>query len=81
MWYIGDEWDATHTLREIRLLKSLGKHENIIGLADLNICQAEDELYMMLELMDTDLHRLIQSSTSLSARHLRYVYYKKMSLH
>lgn len=25
----GDEWDATHTLREIRLMKGLGRHENV----------------------------------------------------
>lgn len=25
----GDEWDATHTLREIRLMKCLGEHENV----------------------------------------------------
>lgn len=26
----GDEWDATHTLREIRLMRCLGAHENVI---------------------------------------------------
>lgn len=25
----GDEWDATHTLREIRLMRCLGAHENV----------------------------------------------------
>ncbi len=25
----GDEWDATHTLREIRLMRCLGVHENV----------------------------------------------------
>ena len=24
-----DEWDATHTLREIRLMRCLGAHENV----------------------------------------------------
>ncbi len=27
--YANDEWDAKHTLREIRLLKLLGKHPNV----------------------------------------------------
>lgn len=27
----GDEWDATHTLREIRLMRCLGAHENVSG--------------------------------------------------
>lgn len=26
-----DEWDATHTLREIRLMRCLGGHENVSG--------------------------------------------------
>ncbi|TYZ60503.1 hypothetical protein PybrP1_007955, partial [[Pythium] brassicae (nom. inval.)] len=67
----GDEWDATHTLREIRLMRCLGAHENIISLKDLSMCQEKDELYMMMELADTDLHRLIQSSCPLTEGHIR----------
>jgi serine/threonine protein kinase len=29
----GDEWDATHTLREIRLMRCLGEHENVCSSA------------------------------------------------
>ncbi|RHY34990.1 hypothetical protein DYB32_000480 [Aphanomyces invadans] len=67
----GDEWDATHTLREIRLMRCLGEHENIISLKDLTMCVEKDELYMMMELADTDLHRLIQSSCPLTEGHIR----------
>ncbi|CCI48115.1 unnamed protein product [Albugo candida] len=72
----GDEWDATHTLREIRLMRCLGAHENVISLVDLDMCEEKDELYMMMELADTDLHRLIQSSCPLSDGHVRVIMFQ-----
>ncbi|ETV95686.1 CMGC/MAPK protein kinase [Aphanomyces invadans] len=75
----GDEWDATHTLREIRLMRCLGEHENIISLKDLTMCVEKDELYMMMELADTDLHRLIQSSCPLTEGHIRVIMYQLLS--
>lgn len=75
----GDEWDATHTLREIRLMRCLGAHENIISLKDLSMCKDKDELYMMMELADTDLHRLIQSSCPLTEGHIRVIMYQLLS--
>ncbi|KAE9026950.1 hypothetical protein PF011_g2304 [Phytophthora fragariae] len=75
----GDEWDATHTLREIRLMRCLGAHENIISLKDLSMCKEKDELYMMMELADTDLHRLIQSSCPLTEGHIRVIMYQVLS--
>ncbi|CAI5727158.1 unnamed protein product [Peronospora destructor] len=74
-----DEWDATHTLREIRLLRWLGVHENIISLKDLSMCKEKDELYMVMELVDTDLHRLIQSSCLLTEGHVRVIMYQILS--
>jgi serine/threonine protein kinase len=53
--------DGKHTLREIRMMRWLGKHPNIISLKDLCVNVEEDELYVVMELMDTDLHRIIQS--------------------
>lgn len=49
--------DAKHVLREIRLMRHMGKHENIITLEDLIVREAADELYIVMELLDTDLHR------------------------
>ena len=54
--------DAKHVLREIRLMRYLGIHENIIALEDLMIRESADELYIVMELLDSDLHRVIQSS-------------------
>lgn len=55
--YANDDWDARHTLREIRLLRLLGPHPNVISLYDLALFEDKTELYMMMELMDCDLHR------------------------
>lgn len=67
--YANDEWDARHTLREIRLLKLLGPHPNVITLYDLSLFEEKSELYMMMEVMDCDLHHIIQSKQSLSEMH------------
>ena len=75
----GDEWDATHTLREIRLMRSFGQHESIISLSDLSMREDKDELYMMMELVDTDLHRLLQSKTALSEDHVRIMMYQLLN--
>lgn len=67
--YANDEWDARHTLREVRLLKLLGPHPNVISLFDLSVFEEKTELYMMMELMDCDLHHIIQSKQGLSEMH------------
>jgi serine/threonine protein kinase len=69
--FANDEWDARHTLREIRLMKLLGPHPNIISLYDLSMFDDKAELYMMMELMDCDLHRIIQSKQALTDMHLK----------
>lgn len=64
--------DAKHVLREIRLMRYLGTHPNIITLEDLWIKEQHDELYIVMELLDSDLHRIIQSSQPLSDAHFRF---------
>mmetsp|Transcript_28549 Transcript_28549/g.37369 ORF Transcript_28549/g.37369 Transcript_28549/m.37369 type:complete len:479 (+) Transcript_28549:51-1487(+) len=64
--------DAKHVLREIRLMRYLGVHPNIITLEDLWIKDQHDELYIVMELLDSDLHRIIQSSQPLSDAHFRF---------
>lgn len=48
--YANDEWDARHTLREIRLLKLLGNHPNVFSFdycsfsfncSDFSICSLD----------------------------------------
>ena len=65
---------AKHTLRELRLLRYLGHHPNIMCLENAMIMPEEDEVYLVMSIMDTDLHRVIQSQQSLSDQHLRVFY-------
>ena len=69
-------YDGKHTLREIRLLRHCGQHPNVITLRDLAVDEAHDELYIVMEAMDTDLHRIIQSSQSLGESHLKHFLYQ-----
>jgi len=71
--------DAKRILREIKLLRHFN-HENILGLKDiLKPNQPRDrfnEVYIVTELMDTDLHQIIQSSQPLSNEHIQYFVYQ-----
>lgn len=64
--------DAKHILREIRLMRYLGKHPNIIGIKDLFLRPGYDEIYIVMDFLDTDLHRVIQSEQPLSMQHNRH---------
>ncbi|EQC40987.1 CMGC/MAPK protein kinase [Saprolegnia diclina VS20] len=64
--------DAKHTLREISLMQCLGNHPNIVSIKDMCVNVADDELYIIMDFMDTDMHRVIQSSQALSDSHHRY---------
>lgn len=62
-----DEWDARHTLRELRLMRLLRGHPNIINLLDAVLGK---DLFIVMELMDSDLHRIITSKQPLTASHV-----------
>jgi serine/threonine protein kinase len=64
--------DAKHVLRETRLLRHMGKHENIITLQDISYREHSDEIYLIMELMDSDLHRILQSQQSLTEQHFQF---------
>jgi serine/threonine protein kinase len=68
--------DAKHVLREMRLLRYMGRHENIISLDDLFFRDTQDELYIVMELMDSDLHHIIQSKQSLTEQHFQHFMYQ-----
>ena len=70
--------DAKRTLREIKLLRHL-KHENVIRIVDVVAPPALEEftdVYVMYELMDTDLHQIIRSKQPLSDDHCQYFVYQ-----
>lgn len=68
---------CTRTLREIKLLRHF-RHENIIAILDIIRPQNyEDfkEVYLIQELMETDLHRVIRTQ-ELSDDHCQYFIYQ-----
>ncbi len=68
--------DSKHVLREIRCMRLLGAHVNVVSMLDLFCNDCNDELYIVMELMDSDLHRIIQSPQTLSDAHHRYFMYQ-----
>ncbi|KAH7289397.1 hypothetical protein KP509_31G073600 [Ceratopteris richardii] len=70
--------DARRTLREIRLLRRL-RHENVIAVRDI-MCQTDrtsfNDVYIVYDLMDTDLHHIIRSSQPLTDDHCQYFIYQ-----
>ena len=75
-----DEIDAKRILREIKLLKHF-RHENIVSLVDMmppNVKYVEDfnDVYLVTDLMETDLHRIVYSKQKLSIDHAQYFIYQ-----
>lgn len=70
--------DAKRTLREIKLVRHL-QHENIVQIKDIipptNRVNFKD-VYVVYELMDTDLHQIIRSPQPLSDDHVQYFLYQ-----
>uniref|UniRef100_A0AAJ7SIN9 Mitogen-activated protein kinase 7-like n=1 Tax=Petromyzon marinus TaxID=7757 RepID=A0AAJ7SIN9_PETMA len=55
------------------------KHDNVIAIRDLLLPQDPrnfKDVYVVLDLMESDLHQIIHSSQSLSAEHVRYFLYQ-----
>jgi mitogen-activated protein kinase 1/3 len=70
--------DAKRILREIKLLQHFD-HPNIIKLTDmLNPLSKEDfeDLYLVMEYMQSDLYRIVYSDNELSEDHIAYVIYQ-----
>lgn len=68
-----------HILREVRLLKHFRDHENVVSLVDI-MAPAEghpwNDVYLVLEKMDTDLHYVIHSNQQLSMDHVQWIMYQ-----
>ncbi|EME29572.1 Extracellular signal-regulated kinase 1 [Galdieria sulphuraria] len=70
--------DARRILREVKLLRHF-KHENIIGLKQIlrpSSFEAFEDVYLVTELMETDLHQIIVSKQSLTEEHFQYFIYQ-----
>jgi len=71
---------AKRILREIKLLKHLN-HPNIIGIKDIQNPQSVedfDNIYLVLEYMQSDLHRVIYSENQLSESHIGFIVYQML---
>ncbi|KAJ5070351.1 mitogen-activated protein kinase [Anaeramoeba ignava] len=72
--------DAKRTLREIKLLKHF-KHQNIMTLIDILIPDSKsdfNDVYLVSELVDTDLRRVILSKQKLTNEHIQYFLYQML---
>ncbi|KAE8055342.1 hypothetical protein FH972_012187 [Carpinus fangiana] len=70
--------DAKRTLREIKLLSHM-EHENVIAIKDIirpAKKEAFNDVYIVYELMDTDLHQIIRSDQQLTDDHFQYFLYQ-----
>ncbi|KAJ0410232.1 hypothetical protein P43SY_002564 [Pythium insidiosum] len=72
--------DAKRILREIRLMRHLN-HPNLVNLVDLirpPSLQEFNDVYIVTDLMETDLHRVIHSNQSISDDHVQYFLYQML---
>ncbi|XP_006875421.1 PREDICTED: mitogen-activated protein kinase 7 [Chrysochloris asiatica] len=71
--------NAKRTLRELKILKHF-KHDNIIAIKDIlrpMVPYGEfKSVYVVLDLMESDLHQIIHSSQPLTLEHVRYFLYQ-----
>lgn len=72
--------DAKRTLREIRILRHLGSHDNIVSLLDFTVMPNDaktfDDVYLIMEKWPCDLDRIISSRQQLSNQHLQLFTYQ-----
>ncbi|KAM3138914.1 hypothetical protein pb186bvf_008927 [Paramecium bursaria] len=72
--------DAKRIVREIKLLQFF-QHENIISLIDIlrpDQRTGFNDIYIVTELMETDLHRVIYSRQDLTEEHIQYFMYQTL---
>ncbi|ELU10585.1 hypothetical protein CAPTEDRAFT_53207, partial [Capitella teleta] len=67
---------AKRTYREIKILRHF-KHDNIIAIREiLKQNDSIEDVYIVLDLMESDLHRIIHSQQPLTEEHVRYFFYQ-----
>lgn len=66
------------TLREIKLLRHFQGHENITCILDIFKLGGDDfnEVYLVQELMEADMHQIIRSHQKLTNAHFQYFIYQ-----
>lgn len=72
--------DAKRIVREIHLLRSFN-HDNVIRVVDLFTPQGQsdfNDVYIVSDLMETDLHRVIYSLQPLQQEHIQFFLYQML---
>ncbi|EGF83788.1 hypothetical protein BATDEDRAFT_7947 [Batrachochytrium dendrobatidis JAM81] len=70
---------AKRAIREIKLLRHFTGHENITSILDMEVTEQDDqyeEIYLVQELMEADLHQIIRSAQALTDAHYQYFIYQ-----
>ncbi|KAJ1624024.1 kinase-like domain-containing protein, partial [Pavlovales sp. CCMP2436] len=75
-----DAVDCKRILRELKLLRHFN-HENVLGLRDImspppGKPETWKDMYLVTELLDTDLHYIIHSKQALTDDHIQYFVYQ-----
>ncbi len=65
------------TYREIKILRHLVNHENIITIRDVFLGSHNNkDVYIVFDYMDTDLKRVLESNQTLTNDHIKYFSYQ-----
>ena len=77
----GNLIDAKRIIREMKLLRHF-EHENLIAITDIMFHPPNsrnfDDIYIVTNLMETDLDRVIRSKQGLSEQHYQYLIYQTL---
>jgi len=71
--------EATRVLREIKFLRLLAGHENIVSIKEVMLPGDKDkfnDVFVVFELMPTDLSRVLRSGIALGPEHIRWMMYQ-----
>lgn len=72
--------DAKRIVREIKLLRHFHKHENIVNIADIMTIPPGTtdfkDVYIVTNLMESDMDRIIASGQPLTDQHFQYFIYQ-----
>eukprot|EP00033_Pygsuia_biforma_P004856 GCRY01005324.1.p1 GENE.GCRY01005324.1~~GCRY01005324.1.p1 ORF type:complete len:476 (+),score=109.77 GCRY01005324.1:128-1429(+) len=71
--------EATRILRELRLLRHFQDHDNIVQIFDIMKPISFEEfhdVYLVTDLMETDLHQIIKSNQPLTDDHVQFFVYQ-----
>lgn len=75
--------DAKRIVREIKLLRHFDGHENIIAIADIMTIPPDTpdfkDVYIVTNLMESDMDRIIASGQPLTDQHFQYFIYQACS--